>query len=98
MVHMYYKRKWAGHLAAHVHHMRYWVALYVHKETRMAAVKRAEKSDLEDVFKKVNTTIGGRGGGRVQLRGVTCNHFFTWTWSMNFDHRISPRNTVMFKH
>ena len=60
---MYYKRKWAGHLAAHVHHMRYWVALYVHKETRMAAVKRAEKSDLEDVFKKVNTTIGGRGGG-----------------------------------
>ena len=62
MVHMYYKRKWAGHLAAHVHHMRYWVALYVHKETRMAAVKRAEKSDLENVFKKVNTTIGGRGG------------------------------------
>ena len=34
MVHMYYKRKWAGHLAAHVHHMRYWVALYVHKETK----------------------------------------------------------------
>ena len=45
----------------------------------MAAVKRAEKSDLEAVFKKVNTTIVEGGGGRVQLRSVTCKHFFTWT-------------------
>ena len=29
----------------------------------MAAVKRAEKSDLEAVFKKVNTTLGVGGGG-----------------------------------
>ena len=64
----------------------------------MAAVKRAEKSDLEAVFKKVNTTIveGGEEEFSSALsRASTSLHGHK---SMNFDHRISPRNTVMFKH
>ena len=64
----------------------------------MAAVKRAEKSDLEAVFKKVNTTIveGGRKSSAPQCHVQAL--LYMDIKSMNFDHRISPRNTVMFKH
>ena len=57
-----------GRAPAHVHHMRVPVVDVntCTKKRRMAAVKRAGKSDLEAVFKKVNTSIVGRKSSAPQ--------------------------------
>ena len=57
-----------GRAPAHVHHMRVPVVDVntCTKKRRMAAVKRAGKSDLETVFKKVNTSIVGRKSSAPQ--------------------------------